>query len=670
MKAILILILLFSFSAKAYGPWIYGPNQSTIQVPFDNKVGIGTSSPSSSLHIASNLTGAASSYSVRNSTSIQSDVTTAAGVYRSMPSTQATAFTLTDLYGFLASNVTIGAGSAVTNQYGFFASAQSSATNNYAFYANSSANTGRWNFYANGTAQNYFAGNTMIGSTNGSAKLTVAGQSGVASAVTGSVAHISGVDSTASIVQNDAYNGQPTLVLRRSNGTASVPTALANGDLFGVISMRGYGASAYSSGSRILIAGEAAEAWTDSAQGASIRFATTPIGSTTNTIVARMYENGAMAIGADSKAAKLTVAGQSGVATPISNSNLHISGADSTQNNLSMDSYGESSNIAFRRAQGTQASPTAITSGVSLGSVGWRGYGSTAYASGSRVLIQAVASQTWTDTAQGTYLGFSTTPNGSTSIAERMRIQNSGNVSIGSTTDSAKLLVAGQSGVATPVSNTTMHISGADSSSHFLSMDAYGGVNGLVFRNSNGTQASPTALSAAGSMGGVYWFGYGSTAYSSSSRASVTAQASEAWTDSAQGSRVTIGATPKSSTTQRNVMIAHGNGVVSQYQGDVTSKAAAATLTADELITKIIQYTGTGDNLQLPTASDIQTGIFYPSDNLSFDFSVINTGSGSATLTTNTGLTLVGSMVVTAGASGMFRVRRVTSSAYTIYRLN
>ena len=53
---------------------------------------------------------------------------------------------------------------APTNAYGFYIPAGwVDATNNYGFYGNIPAGTNRWNFYANGTADNYFAGKVGIG---------------------------------------------------------------------------------------------------------------------------------------------------------------------------------------------------------------------------------------------------------------------------------------------------------------------------------------------------------------------------------------------------------------------------------------------------------------------------------------------------------------------------
>jgi hypothetical protein len=51
-----------------------------------------------------------------------------------------------------------------TNSYGFnVSSALTGATNNYGFFSNIASGTGRWNFYANGTASNYFGGKVGVG---------------------------------------------------------------------------------------------------------------------------------------------------------------------------------------------------------------------------------------------------------------------------------------------------------------------------------------------------------------------------------------------------------------------------------------------------------------------------------------------------------------------------
>ena len=97
---------------------------------------------------------------------IPSGSTTGGNVFRSNPSTAAASFTLPYLTHFWASQGTFGAGSTVTNQYGFLAPAGlTGAANNYGFYSAIASGSGRWNFYAGGTADNYFAGKVGIGVT-------------------------------------------------------------------------------------------------------------------------------------------------------------------------------------------------------------------------------------------------------------------------------------------------------------------------------------------------------------------------------------------------------------------------------------------------------------------------------------------------------------------------
>jgi len=103
---------------------------------------------------------------VRLDGTIPSGTTASYRSFLSRPVTQATAFTLTNLIHFEADPQTLGAGSVVTNQYGFsVADSLTGATNNYGFYSNIASGSNRWNFYAAGTARNYFAGSVSVGTT-------------------------------------------------------------------------------------------------------------------------------------------------------------------------------------------------------------------------------------------------------------------------------------------------------------------------------------------------------------------------------------------------------------------------------------------------------------------------------------------------------------------------
>jgi hypothetical protein len=55
---------------------------------------------------------------------------------------------------------------------------------------------------------------------------------------------------------------------------------------------------------------------------------------------------------------------------------------------------------------------------------------------------------------------------------------------------------------------------------------------------------------------------------------------------------------------------------------------------------------------------------------MSFDVSFINTGAALLTIGTATSLTLVGTMTVATGTSGLLRFRKTATNTYTVYRIS
>jgi hypothetical protein len=139
-----------------------GASSPTERMRIDSagNVGIGqTPSVGATLSLGKNITGATTSFGVRAFQTVQSDVTANARIFQATSSTVASSFTLANLVNYYASQGTIGATSVVSNQYGFLAETNlTGATNNYGFYSGIASGTGRWNFYAAGTAANYFGG--------------------------------------------------------------------------------------------------------------------------------------------------------------------------------------------------------------------------------------------------------------------------------------------------------------------------------------------------------------------------------------------------------------------------------------------------------------------------------------------------------------------------------
>lgn len=117
-----------------------------------------------------------------------------------------------------------------------------------------------------------------------------------------------------------------------------------------------------------------------------------------------------------------------------------------------------------------------------------------------------------------------------------------------------------------------------------------------------------------------------------------------------------------------------------------TTKTTLVTLTAAELFTGIIKGTpaGAGVAYTLPLASDMEVALIALYPNIAvddaFEFCVINldaTATNTIVVTTNTGWTLVGNMILggnsatanNSGSIGTFRARRTAASTYTLYRV-
>lgn len=174
-------------------------------------VGIGGAAPATTvLRLSKQGTGGTIAFGQDIQTQVQSDVTNSYSSVRSVSSTAATAFTLSQFNHFSAVQGVIGAGSTVTNQMGFEAqSSLTGAANNFGFYSNLASGTGRWNFYAAGTAANYFAGATTFADT-----LTVSGTS------TLGVTRVSGADGGSPPQFGVAGTTRGVRILTSSYGTA------------------------------------------------------------------------------------------------------------------------------------------------------------------------------------------------------------------------------------------------------------------------------------------------------------------------------------------------------------------------------------------------------------------------------------------------------------------
>lgn len=148
--------------------------------------------------------------------------------------------------------------------------------------------------------------------------------------------------------------------------------------------------------------------------------------------------SGNVGIGTTSPGTKLTVTNNSS-ANPGSGMTVSVVAADGVQDGVSVDTFGSAASFLLRRGNTSAASPSALSANDPIGVIAASGYGSSAYST-TRANIKFFASENWTNTAQGTFMAFSTTANGATTAGgtERMRIDNAGNLGLGTTTPSTK----------------------------------------------------------------------------------------------------------------------------------------------------------------------------------------------------------------------------------------
>lgn len=121
----------------------------------------------------------------------------------------------------------------------------------------------------------------------------------------------------------------------------------------------------------------------------------------------------------------------------VTGSAIQFNGANGVNSFIENNSFGATPGLLQRRADGTNASPTAVQSGEILANLGARPYDGSAYASASTGSIQAIAIENFTTSAHGTYVLFNCTAITTLMTAECGRVTSTGfQGALGATTPS------------------------------------------------------------------------------------------------------------------------------------------------------------------------------------------------------------------------------------------
>lgn len=126
--------------------------------------------------------------------------------------------------------------------------------------------------------------------------LTVASQTSIQTAVSGSTSHFIGLDANPLRVTFDTHNNSSSsgtaFMFRRSRGTGGTPLAVSSGDVLASLNARGYGTSQYAAASTGVLSWKANQAFTNTANGTYLSIDTTPDNSVTAGEVARFTGTG------------------------------------------------------------------------------------------------------------------------------------------------------------------------------------------------------------------------------------------------------------------------------------------------------------------------------------------------------------------------------------------
>jgi hypothetical protein len=197
---------------------------------------------------------------------------------------------------------------------------------------------------------------------------------------------------------------------------------------------------------------------------------------------------------------------------------------------------------------------------------------------------------------------------------------------------------------------------------------ANGGPVIQLITSRSSTAGGVTLVATDDELGSVQYFGTNGTAPVAA--AAITTFSDGTPSATSMPGRLVFSTTPSGSASPTERLRLTNDGVQCYNQPTPATYAAATTLTVADLKTGIITYTGAAATLTLPTGTLTEGGFGGIYTNMTFEWSVINTGAGICTIGAGTAHTIVGSTTVAIGGSARFASRRTAANTFVSYRLN
>ena len=271
-------------------------------------------------------------------------------------------------------------------------------------------------------------GDLFIGSGSWLGSSIVSGR-GISIQKSGSVASFVGASIAAGAAANVHFEGEI------ASGTPSGLLPAQSGSSV-LLAARNYDGTGWFGGAQIALA--ASQNWSAGSHGSFIRFNTITSGSSGTPLESmRIMDNGSVGIGCSNPSASLVVSENVSYTIPIPGTIVHVVNSDnpSVPTCVTVDTAGDTNvaaRLAFRRSRGTISSPNPILTSDVIGTI--NSYGTST--SGSAATISSVgiafrAEQDFSAGSGASRMEIYTTPSGSISNIEAMRIDSSGDLVVG-----------------------------------------------------------------------------------------------------------------------------------------------------------------------------------------------------------------------------------------------